>query len=304
MQRFSEPHHARGLEPTMSPTLLDSPPPRAPASPPSAKRTRETGPALAPRRQARRSSAFPVALGISALLHLLALLIFRFDLPDLYPLPSPPGEDAVERPSGMRVYDIVAVDAPAVIPREEQPAQTQQGAVAPRPPQETSEEQPRPPEDPAARPGRPSIAERLAPRLTDAELWAAVPLPEELEAHRDEVVLRRLEDRLAAYNDSMAAAAAAAGRAVDWTVKDKNGGRWGVSPEGIHLGGVTLPVPIQFSTPAGRRDAVNGAIRNWSDIQTQRGQAEVRAGIEDRVKAIRERKEAERRDSTKSSGSN
>ncbi|MGH7554759.1 MAG: hypothetical protein ACREMQ_17300, partial [Longimicrobiales bacterium] len=83
--------------------------------------------------------------------------------------------------------------------------------------------------------------------------------------------------------------------AVDWTVKDKNGGRWGVSPKGIHLGGITLPLPIQFAAPPGRRDEVNAAIRNWNEIQAQRASAEIDESVQDRIKAIRERKEAERR---------
>jgi hypothetical protein len=86
---------------------------------------------------------------------------------------------------------------------------------------------------------------------------------------------------------------------VDWTVRDKDGGRWGVSPEGIHLGSFTLPLNNQFVPPAGRRDEINALIRNWNEIQAQRSQAEIRAQIEERAKAIRERKEAERKDTTK-----
>ncbi len=180
--------------------------------------------------------------------------------------------------------------APTVVPRGI--------PAAPAPSTPTSRETER-----AAATGETTVGDRVGPRMTDGRLWTLPPLPDEPALTPDEAVRARIGARLGAYNDSVRLADAAAAKAVDWTVKDKNGGRWGVSPKGIHLGGITLPLPIQFSPPPGRRDDVNAALRNWSEIQAQRSHAEVREEISDRIKAIRARKDAERKDTSRVSGS-
>ncbi len=134
--------------------------------------------------------------------------------------------------------------------------------------------------------------------MGNRQLWTTPPVEVAVPEPAD-VVRARVADRLGAWNDSVRLASEAAAKAVDWTVRDKDGGRWGVSPAGIHLGSFTLPLNNQFVPPAGRRDEINGLIRNWNEIQAQRNQAEIRAQIEERAKAIRERKEAERKDTTK-----
>jgi hypothetical protein len=120
----------------------------------------------------------------------------------------------------------------------------------------------------------------------------------------DEVVRSRVATTITAYNDSMAAAAGAAARATDWTVKDADGNRWGVSPGKFHLGGLTLPLPFQLSTPPGRRDEVAGRVATWNAIQQQSAYVEGREVVKDRVKAIEKRKAAERaaRQGTTTSG--
>ncbi|MGH7463344.1 MAG: hypothetical protein ACREMA_20235, partial [Longimicrobiales bacterium] len=70
--------------------------------------------------------------------------------------------------------------------------------------------------------------------------------------------------------------------------------RWGVSPGKLHLGGITLPLPLAFNTPPGRRDEVNSQLRNWSEIQAQATRGEIKESFEDRVKEIRKRKDRER----------
>jgi hypothetical protein len=142
--------------------------------------------------------------------------------------------------------------------------------------------------------------------MADRRLWVgapSLPLPPEKTMAPEEAARAALAARIGALNDSMRLAEEAAARATDWTVKDANGGRWGVSPAGIHLGGITIPIPVQFSAPPGRRDAVNDAVRNWSEIQQQRGRAAASEDVKDRIKAVRERKAAERRDTTRSGGS-
>jgi hypothetical protein len=98
----------------------------------------------------------------------------------------------------------------------------------------------------------------------------------------------------------MAAVGASAAAARDWTVRDAEGNRWGISPQGIHLGKFTLPLSSDttrdlFQPPPDRRDGVNARLREWAEIQDQARRAETRAIFNERVKEIRERKEAERK---------
>jgi len=109
---------------------------------------------------------------------------------------------------------------------------------------------------------QPSAADRLRRGYADPQLVRPVDrLPPE-ELTEGEWLRLRLADRLGIYNDSAAAEAAAKLRATDWTVKDKNGGRWGVSPGQIHLGDVTLPLPFGFSPPPGRREEIAGRVHS------------------------------------------
>lgn len=293
-----------GLEPPVSSTLLDRPPPRV-STPPQPRPSRAPAP---PRKRAAPRWVFPAALVLSALLHLIALLLLRFELE--LGSAEQPGDHAaaVERPIGLRVYDVIAVeDGTEVAPIEdEQPAPL--APTAPEmppvvaPPAVLPPPAPRAADAPAAPRTRESVGERISPRMVDPRLWTRPELPAEAPLHPDEVVRSRVARSINAWNDSMRLAEQAAARAVDWTAKDGSGGRWGVSPDGIHLGSFTLPLPIQFSAPPGRRDDAAAAGRSWSETQAQRGRAEVQESLEARIKAIRERKEAERRDSTNRSG--
>jgi hypothetical protein len=108
------------------------------------------------------------------------------------------------------------------------------------------------------------------------------------------MVRARVAAQLGAYNDSIAAQAAASARATDWTVTDAEGGRWGVSPGKIHLGSLTLPLPFTFSAPPERREEVAGRLANWTAIQQQATIVEGREIVKERNKAIEQRKAAER----------
>ena len=160
---------------------------------------------------------------------------------------------------------------------------------------------PQPPSgEPPARPGVEggggrSLTERLrAP--TDPALFGKVEVapPTGIETVRE-----RVAGTLKVFNDSVAAALAAAEKATDWTVKDKDGKRWGVSPGKLHLGDVTLPLPLAFATPPGRRDEVAARNRSYNEIEQQAMRAQIKDSFEERVKAIRERKERERAEKRK-----
>ena len=155
--------------------------------------------------------------------------------------------------------------------------------------------------DAAAGVDRRSYGERIGPRMVDPELWTR-PSPLAVPFDRDAALRERVAGQLELYNDSVALAQARAARALDWTRTDAEGRRWGISPEGIHLGGFTLP-PIDFSPPPGKREEADARVRDWEEIRRQGDIQEGRQSIEDRARAIRERVERERREKKEGGGS-
>jgi hypothetical protein len=98
-----------------------------------------------------------------------------------------------------------------------------------------------------------------------------------------------------------AEAAEAARRLNDWTFTDSSGKRWGFADGKVYLGDLVLPFPFSFSSPPNP----GAPDRAWIDAEIERaaGSAAARENMKERIKAIRERLEQERRrirnDSTK-----
>ena len=143
--------------------------------------------------------------------------------------------------------------------------------------------------------GARTLTDRLAPPA-DPVLFGR---PELTPPTGIETVRERVAGTLKTYNDSVSAALAAAEKATDWTVKDKDGKRWGVSPGKLHLGDITLPLPLAFNTPPGRRDEVAARNRSYNEIENQAMRAQLKDSFEERVKAIRDRKDRERAEKRK-----
>jgi len=252
-----------------------------------------TGPRLrVPRRIGAR--ALLPALGLSALIHAILFVTIRFDNPVEMRTLAPPPLPLVKVVEAMQAFDIAVV--PGDVASIEIQVRARQDIIPTVPvpivPPGVVEgiEQPgnAPREDPQP-------LQRLEYRRADVDVWKPPPeVPLEVVAP-DAVMRQRIADRIAALNDSSAAAAAAAARATDWTVKDADGGRWGVSPGQIHLGSVTLPLPFAFSPPPGRRDEIAGRMRTWRETQAQASRAEAAETFDARVKAMREREEERRR---------
>jgi hypothetical protein len=142
-----------------------------------------------------------------------------------------------------------------------------------------------------------SLAGRLLPSSLDPRVTSATAFPP-AEKTGAEAVRERISDRLSAFNDSMMAEREADRRATDWTVRDKNGGRWGVAPDGIYLGKIKLP-QVAFSPPAGKRDEINARLRDFNEIEKQAYLEESRSSFKQRVQAIRQRKDKERAEKQK-----
>ena len=144
-----------------------------------------------------------------------------------------------------------------------------------------------------------SLSGRLMPGGADPRIVGstprAFPAPEKTGA---EALRERLSNSLSAWNDSVAAEAEAARSATDWTVRDKNGNRWGFAPDGIYLGKIKLP-PVAFKPAPGKRDEIAARNRDFNEIEKQAYLEESRSSFKERVQAIRERKDRERAEKRK-----
>jgi hypothetical protein len=245
------------------------------------------------RRQAERQREQRVlvpALVVSAVLHLVLLLTVAFhtNFEPAHPIPQvvTPAEPV------MRAYDIAAVDAEVAsidvqvrereIQRETAPAERPWVA-----PQAT-------PVDVDAAGAEATAHERLEYRMGSREIWRPQAPPPAEEVSPEDRVRARVATELQLYNDSVAAEAAARARALDWTVRDGSGNRWGISEGVLHLGSLRIPVEVPLSEELKARD------RTWTEIQLQAGRVETSAAFDERVRAIRERKDQER--ATRNSG--
>jgi hypothetical protein len=168
-------------------------------------------------------------------------------------------------------------------------------ATAPTPPPPRAAVRPAAPtaaatEEAVAAVERRTAAERLAPRVVDPRIWRPmVLLPRE---PRLEDVQARLAEAMEMLSDSALAEAERAMRARDWTVEDADGGRWGISPGKLHLGSVTLPLPIFFPVDMEQQ----ARDRYWAELEMQFDRAELLESFDARVRAIRERRDRERGD--------
>lgn len=292
----------------MTPPTLAAPP--RPARPPAVQGATPPSPppAVRPRYSDTYRRILRWSLAASVAFHLLVLLLS----PGILRVGLPPGdgESAIDPAApGMRMVD------PALIPSE--------GRVAPTPTPipETAADLPAatvPPQTfdrpivpragepgPArAAPGAPGEARDnpLRPGLRDPRLWVPPrselpPPPEPTQEELHARYMAHLRARLGIYNDSIAAEADRARRATDWTVRDGNGGRWGISPEGIHMGGVTLP-PVQLQGDRDQELAAQEKERQRQEILRQAEDAERRKAQDESIRATRERKDAERERNT------
>ena len=274
------------------------------ATPPKAARPRVTKPEsrpppppppvapTPPRRSFER--VFGWSLAISILAHLLLLLLS----PIFIRVEVPPGAGAVsetETPDAFGLEMIVAIpseNAPEipvaeqpdepVVPRfvqPDRPAFVPPGAV--QPPSPVAGDQPRQPASDALRPG-----------YRDSRLYVAPREFPNLELTEHERYMVHLEARIDALNDSMAVAANRERRTADWTVTDRNGNKWGLDDDGLHVGGVTVPrglIPNPRSTgdnatiQAGReRD------RQREEIQRQEQERQRRETQDERIQSTRD----------------
>lgn len=273
----------------MTQQLLDPPRP-ARAEPP-----RTAGSAPVRPRPRDPKWLLPAGIAMSVAFHIVLFLALRFSVPSWAGAFAQAEAERASVPApGMRVVQVLPTDGDPSDPiRAAEPEPDLQPSRSLTPVPIT------PPRGTVTRPSRSlgdprSLAERTRARFDDPRLWdlpaPPVPLPPEFDA-----ALAPLYARLGAIADSMYAAGVAAERALDWTVTDDDGNKWGFSPGKIHLGKITLPLPFNFSPPPGRREEYNNRIDGWTAIQRQAGQAAILEALEERAKAIRARNDSTRR---------
>lgn len=240
---------------------------------------------------------FWLALLASALVHALILFGISFRQ-NSEPRVASRVSHVVHIAPAMQAYDIVEVayDAPAIEVQVIERAPLRPQPVRAVPPQAEARRDAGADGEPIAERVDPrTVRERLRYHLTTPQVWRAPAEDVAVELTPQEIVEQRIASTLGEFNDSVAAEAAAAARALDWTAKDADGGRWGVSPEGIHLGSITIPLGnSQFAVAPGRREEFAGRVRTWNELQDQAVREEAKGEFKDRVRAIEERMNRER----------
>ena len=230
-----------------------------------------------------------ISLAVSAVLHLLAIGFYALVMARLTPTPLPSDPSAgPPEPEGTEIVRLVIVPDEEAPPEEEPPLTESPEPALTEPPTEPGGETPVAQPAPGER--SPTAAERLRPREEgDDRIWRPID-PALLELSPTEVAELRASGRMEAWADSVAAVREAERRALDWTYTDDEGRRWGISPDGVHLGDVTLPVPSLGSKHA----ESNRRSYEWGEIERGAADAATRYQQEDRARAIRERRERER----------
>ena len=255
----------------------------------------------------RRSTGpvLPVALVASVLVHVLVLGV-RFELSTVREGVSDPHRQRSMAIPALRLIDVVPVDGEVAppTPGDPSPVSLARPAVQPAIPSvdaaTTAAAAAGEPDDETAGAG---IADRLSPGAADPRLWR--PAERTLRATLDplEDVRARIGAEAVVHNDSIAAGAEAERRAADWTPPGRTGGRWGITPDTVHLGGSKIqlrqctagPCPgYLFEPPIHRREEMDERLRIFTESRLQSRRAELEEAFEARVRAIRSQKAATR----------
>ncbi len=136
-------------------------------------------------------------------------------------------------------------------------------------------------------------SEVLRVKNSDDRLWRKAQ-PEVFQLDETEIMELMLAGRLEIWVDSVYRAMEAENALTDWTKTDSEGKRWGVSPGRLHMGDVSIPLPIYFGGNSWQRE--RSTRRAWEDrdIMNASRDASIRRSWRERAEAIRRRKDRER----------
>jgi hypothetical protein len=232
-----------------------------------------------------------VAFSVSVVVHVIAVLLYPSVVRSIRPgAPAFQPPTNVSSSQGAVVLRLIEIDEVADLEQPDDPEEIEEVVVP-----ETEAEAPiidGVPVGVLVPPG-PTAAERLRPNQMNALLWAEPP-PEYYELTLDQREELILAGRIVEWYDSIALVRAAEDRFTDWTYEDSNGGRWGVSEGKLHLGDLTLPLPLAFGTPVGKRDEVNRRLWQIEELSRQSQQYLIQQNWRERSAAIRARRDRER----------
>jgi len=241
-----------------------------------------------------------VGLLISAIVHALVILVLSRQL-FIGARPFPAVQLPPRPPAGIRVIDVRSVQTEPASPAEiiELPPDERPDIVRPQPPIPGIGEPGQGLDEAGEGPGM-TNAERLRVREGDPRLWedfADRPLPEYLEDRfaRAEGIIRA---RLGAMLDSLQLTEEQRRRAVEWLFGEGDQ-QWGVTPDGLVLGGVVIPMNVgalfEAEGPLGRE--LRQEARDLADIQRQDLRTDVDRVQQERMEEMRRRsaEEVERR---------
>ena len=280
------------------------------AAPPRATRqsgaSLQPGPPTRPRFQARPRTSFRKVSAFSLLASLLAHLLLLLISPFAIRVGIPPGASSAGSAPQESTFGLEMIIA---IPSEtapENPIETPRTS-GPSPPAATAIPGRAAPQGAVGVPGGfqtpvgggdtgPPARDALRPGYRDSRLYVAPPPFRDSNRAPEEVYREHLQARIDAVNDSLGVAASRNSTTRDWTFTDRSGRRWGLSPDGLHLGGVTIPDElVPRPTPTGdnqTRQAAEERIRQRDEIRRQeedRARAEAREAARDDTREARER---------------
>ncbi len=234
----------------------------------------------------------------SVLLHLLALVLSPTFVQTEFPPGGTVSSAAPEAAFGIEAIIAVPSDNAPDVPTQETPEETQEPALRTPidpPPAGAAGGGPQPTGESPAGADQPagSARDALRPGYRDPRLYVPPRPLRNLEQTDHERYMEHLQARIDAVNDSMAVSARRDARTSDWTVTDDSGDRWGVSPDGLHLGGLTIPrelLPFPGATGDNQSlQAERDRERQREEIRRQEETREIDRTRNERVDAIRER---------------
>jgi hypothetical protein len=150
----------------------------------------------------------------------------------------------------------------------------------------------------------------IRPSFTDQRLWVApseIVIAPIVPLTRADTLRLMIQARAIALMDSVSRIPSDAGRQGDWTV-DRNGKKWGIDQGFIRLGSFSIPTAVLAMLPMNAQAnpiAMERARRLNSmreEIQSQAARAIRDDEFRKAVRALRERKEKERRDAEAARG--
>lgn len=255
--------------------------------------------ALAGRRRGY-SKAVRIGLGVSLVVHLFVLFVLGRSLRVEAPAAPRPPETAIalQGPQSVVIGEVLPPSAAEEDEGRPPPREVPDETVQARPDQAAGPPvRAEPGERPAADEGYLTNAEKLQPKEGDERLYPDVPddqVPEYVAENPYARYEGEIRARLGIMLDSLNLSEEQRRKALEWLTGDE-GEEWGVDEDGIHIGGVLIPIDLgsllQEEGPNGRESRQRA--RDLRDIRYQDLIGESEEIQKERAAEMRERTKQE-----------